>query len=166
MYITQNTEQTTRQYTAVLTQPSIDESQIELFDSYDPVLHLKLATPLITDYLSLFPSIVTKPVKRFYTSAEISNTYLLYLKFHDLHISTSNNGPTHLIKHSHPHQSRRLGAMVYQSLSSRERRDLAFHRPGTARETSSRTSYKAYHCGYQWRSPTEGIRKQQEVLRF
>jgi hypothetical protein len=61
MYIkehTENTEQTTRHHTAVLTQPSIDESQIELFDSYDPVLHLKLATQLITDYLSLFQSIV------------------------------------------------------------------------------------------------------------
>ena len=39
MYIkehTENTEQTTRQYTAVLTQPSIDESQIELFDTSFP----------------------------------------------------------------------------------------------------------------------------------
>jgi hypothetical protein len=108
MYIKRtHREHTTDKQTiySCLTQPSIDESQIELFDSYDPVLHPKLATQLITDYLSLFPSVVTKPVKRFYTSAEISNTYLLYLKFHDLHISISNNGPTHLIKHSHPHQS-------------------------------------------------------------
>jgi hypothetical protein len=34
---TENTEQTTRQYTAVLTQPSIDESQIELFDRFSNV---------------------------------------------------------------------------------------------------------------------------------
>jgi hypothetical protein len=58
MYIKEHTEHRTRQHTAVLTQPSIDESQIELFDSYEPVLHLKLATQLITDYLSLFQSIV------------------------------------------------------------------------------------------------------------
>ena len=63
MYIkqhTHNTEQTTRQYTAVLTQPSIDEFQLELFDRY---LGPYKKVPWSLDLKFLSPIIYDKPTK-------------------------------------------------------------------------------------------------------